>query len=156
VERRRRGGEVVCARLQPGILERRLADLHPIAERLAQVRGERGVGLEQHERRGAEREQPPSRLPRSGPDLERARAAAEAAALDEELVDALGVPGSRPVVAARVRPEQPPAFPAVDQSHGGGLCTQRPPTIVATTSTDASSSGGHSTGSRESTTRSAR
>ena len=34
------------------------------------------------------------------------------------------------------------------QSHGGGLCTQRPPTIVATTSTDASSSGGHATGSR--------
>src|SRR6188472_376348 len=48
----------------------------------------------------------------------------------------------------------PGASPA--QSQGGGLYTQRPPTIVATTCTSGSSSGGMVTGSRSSTTRSAR
>ncbi len=42
------------------------------------------------------------------------------------------------------------------KSQGGGLCTQRPPTIVATTSSSRSSSASHVTGSRSSTTTSAR
>ena len=41
------------------------------------------------------------------------------------------------------------------RSQGGGLCTQRPATIVATTCTSRSSSGSHANGSRSSTTRSA-
>ncbi len=41
------------------------------------------------------------------------------------------------------------------QSQGGGLCTQRPPTIVATTWRSRSSSGSTANGSRSSTTRSA-
>ena len=41
------------------------------------------------------------------------------------------------------------------QSQGGGLCTQRPPTIVATTCSSRSSSGSTANGSRSSTTRSA-
>src|SRR5262249_36112716 len=41
------------------------------------------------------------------------------------------------------------------QSQGGGLWTQVPPSVVATTSTRGSSSGGQAMGSRSSTTRSA-
>ena len=44
---------------------------------------------------------------------------------------------------------------ASSQSQGGGLCVQRPPSIVATTCTSRSSSGSHASGSRSSTTRSA-
>lgn len=41
------------------------------------------------------------------------------------------------------------------QSQGGGLCTQAPPTIVATTRTLGNSSGSHAIGSRSRTTKSA-
>ena len=85
----------------------------------------------------------------------------EAATLDEDLVDTFGMTGTRGIVGGGIASEEVPSFVPLDASRhslyqGGGLCTQRPPTIVATISTLSSSSAGHSSGSRERTTRSAR
>ena len=130
------------------------------AERVAKVGGERSVRLDADERLGAELEQPPGGLARPGADLDHLRARAKPAALDEQVVHARGMTGTRAVVRLGIGAEQPSSLLAPElphpYSHGGALCTQRPPTIVATTSTDSSSSAGHSSGSRERTTRSAR
>ena len=89
---------------------------------------------------------------------ERRRAAAEAARRRRARVRAARA--DRAAVAARDARHPPRAAalargrPGVDHQ-GGRPCTQRPPHIVATTGMPAISPGGHVTGSRSSTTRSA-
>ncbi len=110
---------------------------------------------------GSELEQAACRLTGARAHLEHGRARREAAPLDEDVVHARRMTRPRGVVA---RPDRSRTGAdlrrSIDlapvQSQGGGLCTQRPPTIVATTSTESSSSPGQSTRSRERTTRSAR
>ena len=117
------------------------------------------VGFDPDELVGAELEESLRRLARPRPHLEHLGARTEAAALAEDVVDLVGVARTAALVGRGVEAEEPSTLAPLDarhQSQGGGPCTQRPPTIVATTSTVSSSSGGHSSGSRVSTTRSAR
>ena len=125
------------------ILERYHPYVDAPAERVVEVRGKRRVRLERNEWLGAELNQAPSRLAGTGSHLEYPRPRVEPAAFDQDLVDTRRVPRPSGVVRGRVEPEELSPFLAADAltaHQGGGLCTQRPPTIVATTSTDSSSS----------------
>ena len=71
---------------------------------------------------------------------------------DDAIVVAVPTIAPRPASSSgRSRPR-----PTARQASRGGLCVQRPPTIVATTCTSGSSSAGIANGSRSRTTRSAR
>src|SRR5919201_5184647 len=160
VEGGRRHGKIERLRFQRRLFERCDEDLD-FLKPLPEIRRQPFVGLDGDDATCTELQQASRHLPRAGAELEHASVLAEPATLDQLLVDLLRMARTSGLVGNGIVAEERPALVPLEnfprhQSHGGGLYTQRPPTIVATTSTHSSSSGGHSSGSRESTTRSAR
>jgi hypothetical protein len=89
-----------------------------VLERFSEIGGERGIGLDRDEGVRSELEQPSSRLTCAGADLESASLRPGAAALDENLVDALRVARAGGVIPGRIQAEESPPFFAIDPRHG--------------------------------------